>query len=300
MPTDGGFTLDAEDWQVKIDAARGGQILDCTWRGHEVLATAQAGLWPADSHAGCFPLVPYSNRIRDAAFSFSGRRISLPASGFAMPHALHGLGWRQAWSGAQSGPGEITLVHNHDGEGWPWPYRARQQISIRGNQLHLTCEIENTGAGPMPAGIGLHPFFPRRPGTTLSLRAKGYWATAPDAPGLPNGWCELDPEADEFAAKAVASLDLDHCFTGWNRRARITYPDTGFSLSLAASPALTNLVIYCPGDRNILCLEPVSHVNDAANLAGLEPTQAMTCLEPGGLLSGNVVIEAALTPGTQV
>src|SRR4051794_2033432 len=44
----------------------------------------------------CFPLVPYSNRIRNGRFQFGGRQIGLNINPFN-PHFEHGHGWRAPW-----------------------------------------------------------------------------------------------------------------------------------------------------------------------------------------------------------
>ncbi len=292
MPAGDFHILDGNDWHLMIDAARGGQIVDCTWRGHSVFTRAPAGLWPEQALAGCFALVPYSNRIRNGALRFAGRTIRLDTPGFAAPHALHGLGWRRAWTCCAPGPGEMTLVHTEAGTGWPWPYEACQRFSVVAGRLAMTLSVRNTGTEVMPAGIGFHPFFPRRPGIRISLTAEGVWTTDPADPGLPEAWCALDPGANVFD-KPLDALDLDNCFTGWNGLARLDYPDTDFSIELIAEPVFGNVVIYCPAGKNILCVEPVSHVNDAASLPGLDPRQRLARLEPGETLSGTVILRAS-------
>lgn len=287
------FTLEAHDWCVKIDAARGGLISECRWRGIEVFSTAKANVWPEEAHAGCFPLVPFSNRIRDAAFSFAGRNVSLPASGFAMPHALHGLGWRGPWILQDSRQDEVIWTQTNSGDAWPWPYQARQRLAVEGPRLTLTIEIENTGTRIMPAGIGLHPYFPRRPDLEISIRAGGVWQTDETNPGIPTGWSARDPDADIFTGKDPDSDDLDQCFTDWNRTARLDYRDTKLRVDLSATETLPNIVVYCPADRNVLCLEPVSHVNNAANLSELDPLQRMDSLEPGQRLSGTMIVSVS-------
>src|SRR5262245_57109797 len=47
--------------------------------------------------AGCFPLVPFSNRIADAKFRFRGQIYELPRNFPPEPHAIHGQGWQHAW-----------------------------------------------------------------------------------------------------------------------------------------------------------------------------------------------------------
>jgi len=291
METAGICTLQSGEWHVEIDAARGGLVRICQWRGHDVFTRARPGVWPAEAGAGCFPLVPFSNRIRHAAFSFQGQTTCLPAPEFAMPHALHGLGWRRAWSPQVSGPDELVMVQANAGGAWPWPYDASQRLSVQANRLTLALTLKNTGTQPMPAGIGLHPYFPRRPGLALSLHAEGCWQTDGADPGIPTHWSALHPQADDFKNVSPDTLDLDNCFTGWNRSARLDYVNPGFRIDLSASAAFSNLVIYCPAGGEAFCLEPVSHINDAANLPGLDALQQMDRLEPGDCLAGTLTIE---------
>lgn len=288
-------SLESGDWSVEVDAARGGLIRACRWRGRDVLVPAKAGTWPQGADAGCFPLVPFSNRIRSAEFSFLGERIKLPAPAFAEPHALHGLGWRRAWQVHPSPANEIVMFHAHPGEDWPWPYEARQTLSVADDQLSLTLSLKNTGAHTMPAGIGFHPYFPRSPDLLVSAMAEGYWQTALSDPGIPTGWSAIAPETDLFREKDTSGADLDNCFTGWNRQVRLAYTRARYKVDLKASASFSNLVIYCPPGRDFLCLEPVSHVNDAANLTGISAAQQMECLEPGETLQGAMYFCVSLT-----
>lgn len=287
--------LESGDWSVEVDAARGGLIRACRWRGRDVLVPAKAGVWPEGADAGCFPLVPFSNRIRGAEFSFLGQRIRLPAPVFAAPHALHGLGWRRIWQIHPSSANEIVMLHANPGGAWPWPYEARQTLSVAGDRLSLTLSLKNTGALTMPAGIGFHPYFPRSPDLQVSASADGYWQTAAADPGIPTGWSPIAPETDVFKDKDTAGADLDNCFTGWNRQARLAYTKARYRIDLGASAAFSNLVIYCPPGRDFLCLEPVSHVNDAVSLSGIGAAQQMDHLEPGETLEGTLHFDVTQT-----
>ena len=287
--------LEAGDWSVEVDAERGGLIRTCRWRGRDVLVPAKAGAWPEGADAGCFPLVPFSNRIRGAEFSFLGQTIRLPAPAFADPHALHGLGWRRAWHVQPSPANEIVLLQANPGEAWPWPYEARQTLSVAADQLNLTLSLKNAGTRTMPAGIGFHPYFPRRPDLLVSVGAKGFWKTEAADPGIPTSWVPIAPETDVFKGKDTDGAGLDNCFTGWSRQAGLVYTKARHRIDLGASAAFSNLVIYCPPGRDFFCLEPVSHVNDAVNLTGISAAEQMDSLEPGETLEGTLHLAASLT-----
>src|SRR5437762_883488 len=70
---------------VDIAPAAGGAVASYRWWHN---GAAVDWLRPADPSAidrrdagamACFPLVPYSNRIRDGRFEFAGRSIQLPS-----------------------------------------------------------------------------------------------------------------------------------------------------------------------------------------------------------------------------
>jgi len=89
-------------------------------------------------------------------------------------------------------------------------------------------------------------------------------------------------EADLSRGVKVDAVGLDNCFVGWSRRAAIEWPEPGMRLVLAAEAPLDFLVVYTPPGRPFFCVEPVSHVTDAFNLAaaGRTDTGART-LAPG-------------------
>src|SRR5262244_154359 len=47
--------------------------------------------------ASAFPLVPYSNRIREGRFSARGRSLIQPLNWPPERHAIHGHGWQTPW-----------------------------------------------------------------------------------------------------------------------------------------------------------------------------------------------------------
>jgi aldose 1-epimerase len=250
---------------------RGGTRLD--W----LRPASGAALAGADPCAmGCFPLVPWGNRIRDGRFHFCGRDVRLESDD---PHALHGHGWRRAWHVADRGTAHVALEYRHEADEWPWPYTARQTVSLEHGCLGLTIELTNHGDEIMPAGLGFHPYFPLTPQLALQARTRGLWRTDPER--LP---CAHEPPPPALAAGAnAASLALDTVLTGWDGRAELTWPERRCRLALEASwPILSFLAIYLPDARDYLCVEPMSHCADAINIArqGGENT-GLRVLAPG-------------------
>jgi galactose mutarotase-like enzyme len=139
----------------------------------------------------CFPLVPYCNRIAFARFAWQGRTYQVDRNFGDHPHAIHGVGWQRPWSvRAVSGRSTILTLH-HDAAGnragaWPFPFDAELSYTLSGTQLRIAMAVTNRHTSPAPAGIGLHPYFPRGAGVTLpasrcdsTQAASGSTATTP-------------------------------------------------------------------------------------------------------------------------
>ena len=139
----------------------------------------------------------------------------------------------------------------------------------------------------MPAGIGLHPFFPRGDGTRLRTELARVWLCQADK--IPEQRVPLPRSWDFRDGRALDGLDLDHCFDGWNGRAAITWPQARLELALEADPVFSFAVIYAPPHKPFFCFEPVSHANLALNLAERGVSEVgFRRLEPGETLRGTL------------
>ncbi len=142
-------------------------------------------------------------------------------------------------------------------------------------------QVTNTGESPMPFGAGWHPWFVRRPGLVLGFAATH--RLAHDERCLP---IAAAPSRG-LAGDEAAYLGLDTHFTGWDGTARLGWP--GLALRMTATGALANGVqVFAPWFLPVLCLEPCSHVPDAANRPALAPLGPMQVVEPGGKLAGRI------------
>ena len=241
---------------------------------------------PADRLA-CFPLVPFSNRIRDGRFAFHGRAVSLPLNQLPQPHAEHGHGWQAPWTVLARDDASVSLEYDHPGDAWPFPYRARQDIVLSDAALAITLSVENRGSEAMPVGLGLHPYFPVTPSCTLTATVGAMWAT--DAEVMPTRLVSADRRLSRESGMPLATTPLDNAFTGWRRSAAIAWPERRARLVLDADAPLDFLVVYSPPGEGYCCVEPVSHCTDAFNLAGEGRSDTgMQTLEPGARLRATV------------
>jgi aldose 1-epimerase len=244
----------------------------------------------ASGNAGrlaCFPLVPYSNRIRAGRFDFGGRAIRLPLDRWPQAHALHGHGWRSAWNVVARASDRLAIAYEHAADAWPFRYRARQDFTLAEDELRVTLSVDNVGREAMPVGLGLHPYFPRTARCRLSAHVDAMWAT--DDEVMPTSLVRADPRLGNGDGLPLDEVALDNVFTGWQGEATIHWPERDACLSVTADPPLGFLVVYSPAGEDYFCVEPVSHCTDAFNLAahGRVDTGIRT-LDSGASLSATV------------
>jgi aldose 1-epimerase len=244
--------------------------------------------------AACFPLVPFSNRIALGRFAHRGREVRLPANA-PLPHAIHGHGWLAPWRVEEAGPDSALLSYRHEADAWPFPYRARQGFALSEDGLTVTMELTNEGDEPMPAGLGLHPYFPRPEGTRLQAGVSSVWL--PDAAMIPETNAPPPPEWDLARGIAVEGAGLDHGFADWIGDAAIDWPGLGLRLRIRADDLFGHLVVYAPPGEPWFCVEPASHMTDAVNRAARgEGGTGFREVPPGATLGGRVRFSVEAPP----
>ncbi len=105
---------------VEVAPQAGGRIMRFATedaRGvQEWLTPITVQSWSADAwpKGGSYPLVPFSNRVRDSHFPGpDGETVRLSAYA-SMAHALHGFGQFAAWDVVREEADRIILNHSHD------------------------------------------------------------------------------------------------------------------------------------------------------------------------------------------
>jgi aldose 1-epimerase len=267
--------LAAGDWEAELAPEVGGAIFALRWRGRDVLRPTHAGT-TAPLETASFALVPYANRIAHGAFTFEGLDYRLPLNFGDHPHVLHGLAWQQPWSVAASdgASARLTLEHAADAV-WPWSFAADQVIALD-DGLSVTLTLTNRDDRPMPAGLGMHPYFPRAADTRLTANFDGAWLA--DATMLPTERVAPDRFGDWAAGDRVDRAELvDHVHDGWDGLARIE--SGGMTVRLTAEGTRW-AHLYMPPGEPYFCFEPVSHLPDAVNAR--DPADAgVRVLQPG-------------------
>ena len=292
--------------RVTLVPALGAAIAGFTWRDAPVLRPTPAAALSDGNvrHTSCYPLVPYSNRIRNAELAFAGATFRLARNFGAHPHAIHGVGWQRAWHVEEAGAHKARLAFEHtaanDGAlAWPWPFRAAQTFELSASDegghdaclLQVTLTLESRAGTPFPFGLGWHPFFPKSGATELAFDAGAVWEN--DATQLPARRTALPPQWRFARGRALRDLTLDNVFTGWAGTATLHASDERTRTTLRADRACRFLVVYAPPGAAFVAIEPVTHETDAFNRAANGSVETgMRTLPPGGAFSCTMRIAA--------
>lgn len=253
-----------------------------------------AGLWHGDTPvlrstepaqltlpraSASYPLVPYSNRVGNCQFSWLGKHYTTAANFGDYPHSVHGVAWLRGWEVVSSSPTEAALRYRHTpDEHWPFAFEVVQHFSLTPQAFTARFVFTNTDTQAQPAGLGWHPYFPKRGRSHLDIELTHRWDS--DATHLP-----VRREAQAGIHAGVAQLDFDNCFDGWQGAARIG--DEKFSLQLTST--LPYLVVYTPQDKDYYCVEPVSHVSNAIQMAD-PAANGLRTVQPGETFEASMTL----------
>jgi len=234
-------------------------------------------------------------------------RSELDAIGALRRGAAPGLVWAVALLYARAGSAKLShqvargLVTDWL-ERWPADFRIRVSYEVRGRELLSDVLYENTGDGPLPCGFGTHAYFrlpladgSRVADTVVTVPVERFWELEQM---IPTG--RRLPMRFEHSLVTGLRLDdhqFDTCFTGVRTdadglvRTRLTDPTSGRAVTQAFDRAFTQCVVYTPGHREAICIEPYTCVPDAIRLAAEGYETGLQILHPGESFVATIRIE---------
>ena len=93
------------------------------WLGDvAVLRSTEPAALERSRLSGCYPLVPYSNRLGYRRFRWHGHEYTTQPNFDDSPHSVHGVGWQRPWTVVQADATQAELVYRHQPDGH-WPCR---------------------------------------------------------------------------------------------------------------------------------------------------------------------------------
>lgn len=213
-----------------------------------------------------FPMLPYTNHIKGGKFTYWGITRIVPANHPSEHDPIHGDGWKAKWNVDKKTKNAVTLSYAHDknSRGFPFSYNAKVTYTLEGRTLKVEMFLENTSILPMPCGVGVHPFFPKMPGTKLTFETKNVWYHENDPIDRPY---KTPAEWSFEGGKELNDAIFDTCFGGFGGKAAIVWPKAKKELDISTDIDFGHVVLYAPYRKNFFCLEPSTMANNAFNLA---------------------------------
>ncbi|MDP9085419.1 MAG: aldose 1-epimerase [Pseudomonadota bacterium] len=243
---------------LDIAPETGGSIARFRLADQDLLRPAAPGASDAGDMA-CFPLVPFSNRIRGGRFSCDGHEIRLSPNLAGDKSPMHGQGWRNAWDVEASDQRCATLSFIHEAGEWPWRYEARQLFELDNDGLTVTLSCRNLSPERMPCGLAQHPYFPCDGDTRIDTQVTDVWLidddVLPTEKILASG--RLLPSNGP-----VCGRGLDHGYEGWSGEATV---DWGRGARLRMTARAPRFQLYAPLSGGLFVAEPVENANAALN-----------------------------------
>ena len=167
MPADDLLAVADGPIRVELLPAVGARLHRLQAFGHDLLRTPDdlAEHTRDPFRWGAYVMAPWCNRIAAVPTDVDGNTVSVP-SNFPDGTAIHGQVYDAPWDVAS----DDALSIGGGGSGWPWPYRCGLKVTIANTVLTIDQSLTNLADSPMPAGLGLHPWF-RRP-LDLAIQAE--------------------------------------------------------------------------------------------------------------------------------
>jgi aldose 1-epimerase len=257
MSTPSPLELRVGDLRLALRPDLGGSIAGLWMNDWAVLRSTAAADLASSRLSGCYPLAPYSNRLGYRRFRWLGHDYTTQPNFDDNPHSVHGVAWQRAWDVVTSSDTQAELRYSHAADAhWPFAFDLQQRFVLSASALEVHLSFTNRAAHPQPAGLGWHPYFPKRQHSRLHVELTDRWES--DASGLPT---RKVPQAGIDGD--INHLSFDHCFEGWRGAARLR--DEKMSLRLTSSAPY--LVVFTPQDKTYYCVEPVSHVSNAIHMS---------------------------------
>ncbi|WP_068544296.1 aldose 1-epimerase [Thalassotalea crassostreae] len=220
----------------------------------------------------CFPLVPFSNRIREGKFTWQDKDIQLPLNQLPELHANHGHGWQVKWQVIEQSDASVTLSYSYTSNDWPFPYQAIYRFELQNGELLQTLTLKNVGTSEMPAGLGLHPYFSRTKQASLVADVSKMWEV--DHESMPIKVIDAPSCIQSTSGMVMNSHQLDNTFIDFPAKAEVSWPEWNVKADITASENCKFMVVYSPKEEDFFCVEPVTHSPDAINMhsQGIENT----------------------------
>lgn len=267
------LTIQSDELEVVVLPSEGARLHRLRAFGHDLLRTpADPAVHRTDPYFwGAYVMAPWCNRLEAAPVRVGSRTIDLPAN-FPDGSAIHGQLALAPWS--IEGDGRLRV--RGGGAGWPWPYEAALNLAVAGPRLRLVLELTNRSDEPMPAGLGLHPWFVEP--VLVAVRADRVYRSNLGPPGPP------EPVAGAYDLRRLGemAIGLDAAWTSLTEPpVELVWPEAGLRATLATEGTARCIVAARLPSIPAVAVEPETHAPQGLRrlLEGLP--DPLTLIDPG-------------------
>jgi aldose 1-epimerase len=254
---------------------------------------AEPDLFPHGSptRSGIPALFPWPNRIAGSRFTWQGQTYDLPVTEESTGSSLHGFAVHCTWRVLNQQPDEVTaeflLSKDAPEHAHRWPANAGLRVTyqVKPGSLIVTSVVFCGDDRPLPYGLGFHPYL-RVPGPSsqwiLQCDATRAWVLQDMIPtgevvGLPAGLDYREP-------RRLGEQHLDDVLTGLPTATGMTSRACLASTSritVSSDVAYREYVLFTPGSRAALAIEPYTCTTDAVHLHQRDVDSGWAVLAPG-------------------
>lgn len=240
---------------------------------------------PENSAPACYPCAPYFGRIAGGRFARGGESFHLAANNPVIDAVdpIHGEAWLNPWRVTDQGPHAIAMTFEYrpaSAGRWPFAFTCTQSIALSARGIEMGLALRNDHHAPAPAGLALHPFFPRHGDTRLAFSASRLWV--PPMHGQEGAFEPIPADGPGHGrASALPAGGLDHSFQGLAGDVSIDGGGRGGNMrALRLSTDAPHVHVYAPPDGDFFCLEAITHL--PGRLTGGAPQDGFAdILQPG-------------------
>lgn len=276
------------------------------------------------SGSGIPILFPFPGRLRGESFRYDGRDYVLEA-GDGRGNAIHGFVYNRPWRVLEHEGNTLRAQFTASVddpailERWPGDFQITATYTIEDTQLRLALIVENPGETPCPWGLGLHPYL-RTPIQVVGAQEAGNTAECLLQVPVSRAWELVDmlPTGKQTLASEIegtgggdlregitlADHHLDDVFNGvgfvdGEAVGRVIDQVSGRAIEVTWDETFSECLLYTPGHREAVCIEPYTCVPDAYALGqqGVETGQRV--LEPRDRCEMRMTIALAKTGSTE-
>jgi aldose 1-epimerase len=243
--------------------------------GHDVLRTPDDRYEHVDDPFfwGSYVMAPWGGRIQAGTANLGWRRIALEAN-FPDGSAIHGQVYDRPWHRRPDG----TLHIRAGGDGWPWVYEVGLRMEAVQRSLLMELTMTNRSADPMPAGLGMHPWF-RRP-LSLAIRGRAVHPlnTATSPPPDP------EPVHGAFDLRRLDAMpdDLDATWTDLeDPPVEFQWPEERIRATMRIASPTIYVVAASPANVDAIAVEPQTHAPQGLRRLIRDEPGGLAMLESG-------------------